>query len=188
MKNLLIFDCFGVVCSEIAPVWFGQHFEPEEAKRLKSLYFARADRGDTDIETLIERLAVGLGFDAEDIRREWGEVFSLNHPLLDKIRLLRREHHVALLSNAPEGLVERIFDHFGLWEQFDRVFISSHYHMAKPDREFYGLCLNAFDGQYDRAFMIDDNLANLDGLEPIGITPIHFTSNEALFAQLEQEL
>lgn len=187
MKNLLIFDCFGVICSEIAPVWFGRHFEAEEAKRLKAHYFAGADRGDRDIETLIERLAEGLGFSADDIRREWGEIFSLNRPLLDYIQTLRMEHHVALLSNAPEGLVEKIFDHFGLWDQFDRVFISSHYRMAKPDRAFYQLCLDAFAGKYDRAFMIDDNTINLEGLEEIEIMPIHFTSNEALFDRLEQE-
>lgn len=188
MKNLFIFDCFGVICSEIAPVWFGRHFEAGEAKRLKAHYFACADRGDTDIETLIERLAQGLGFDAGDIRREWGEIFSLNRPLLEYIHTLRKAHHVALLSNAPEGLVERIFDHFDLWKKFDRVFISSHYRMAKPERAFYQLCLDAFRGQYDRAFMIDDNLVNLDGLEEIAITPIRFTSNQALFARLEQKL
>lgn len=186
MKNLIIFDCFGVICSEIAPVWFGRHFEENEAKRLKALYFAGADRGNTDIETLIERLADGLGFDAEDIRREWGEIFSLNWELLEYIGTLRKAHHVVLLSNAPEGLVERIFDHFGLWDRFDRVFISCHYHMAKPDRELYQLCLNDFN--YERAFMIDDNPVNLDGLEKLGITPICFTSNQALFARLEQAL
>ena len=183
MKDLLIFDCFGVICSEIAPVWFGRHFEAEEAKRLKAHYFAGADRGDTDIETLIERLAQGLSFDANDIRREWGETFCLNRPLLETIQTLRQENHVALLSNAPQGLVERIFDRFELWDRFDRVFISSHYRMAKPDREFYQLCLDAFS--YDRAFMIDDNPANLDGLEQIGIKPIHFTSNAALLQELK---
>ena len=188
MKNLLIFDCFGVICSEIAPVWFGRHFEAGEAMRLKALYFAGADRGDTDIETLIERLADGLGFEAEDIRREWGEIFSLNRPLLDYIQVLRRTHHVALLSNAPEGLVEQIFDYFDLWDQFDRVFISSHYRMAKPDRAFYQICLDAFRGEYDSAFMIGDNVSNLEGLEELSITPIHFTSNQVLFARLEQEI
>ena len=186
MNDLIIFDCFGVICSEIAPVWFRRHFEVAEAKHLKEKFFAGADRGDMDIETLIDRLAEEAGFDSDDIRREWGEIFSLNRPLLDHIQTLRRSHHVALLSNASIGLVEGIFDHFDLWSYFDRVFISSHYRMAKPDREFYQLCLDAFT--YDRAFMIDDNMMNLDGLEQIGITPILFTSNEALFAQLKKEL
>lgn len=188
MKHLFIFDCFGVICSEIAPVWFARHFEAEEAKRLKAHYFAGADRGTVDLDTLVTRLAQGLGFDAEEIRREWGEIFSLNRTLLDYIRTLREKHYVALLSNAPEGLVERIFDHFDLWKQFDRVFISSHYRMAKPDRAFYLLCTDALRGSYDRAFMIDDNLANLNGLEEISITPIHFTTNEAFFEKMREVL
>lgn len=97
MKHLLIFDCFGVICSEIAPVWFARHFEETEAKRLKTQFFAGADRGDTDIETLIQRLADGLGFAADDIRREWGEIFRLNRDLLDTVQVLRRAHHAALL-------------------------------------------------------------------------------------------
>lgn len=188
MKNLIIFDCFGVICSEIAPTWFARHFEETEAKRLKAQYFSGADRGETDIDTLIARLAQGLGFSEAEIRREWGEIFSLNRPLLDYIRTLREDHHVALLSNAPVGLVERIFDHYDLEPLFDRVFISSHYRMAKPDREFYLLCTDTFRGQYDRAFMIDDNMTNLEGLEEISITPIRFTSNEEMFTQLEREL
>lgn len=185
MKDLIIFDCFGVICSEIAPVWFARHFEASEAKRLKAQYFSGADRGDTDIDTLIDRLAQGLGFRSADIRREWGEIFSLNRELLNYISTLRTTQHVALLSNAPEGLVERIFDHFELWDCFDRVFISSHYRMAKPDHAFYQLCLDAFAGQYDRAFMIDDNMINLAGLEDMGIIPIHFTSNIALMQELK---
>lgn len=188
MKHLIIFDCFGVLCSEIAPVWFARHYEEEEAKRLKSLYFAGADRGEVDLETLITRLARELGFPADQIRREWGEIFTLNQPLLDYIASLRSKHHLALLSNAPLGLVEQIFAHFGLDALFDRVFISSHYRMAKPDRAFYLLCTDAFAGKFDKAFMIDDNPANLCGLEEIGITPVLFTGNEAFFDRMKEVL
>ena len=186
MKPLLIFDCFGVICTEIAPIWFAKHFAPDEAKQLKARYFSGADRGDVDLPALITRLSQGLGFSEEQIRREWGEGFALNEPLLEKLRTLRKTCHLALLSNAPKGLVEGIFDHYGLWELFDRVFISSHYHMAKPDQAFYRLCTDAFRGSYDKAFMIDDNMGNLEGLEEQSITPILFTDNEALWKELEE--
>lgn len=188
MKHLLIFDCFGVLCSEIAPVWFARHFEAEEARRLKVLYFSGADRGDTDLDTLIAQLSQGLGFSQDQIRQEWADIFTLNLPLVEYIRSLRNTHHLALLSNAPKGLVEQIFDHYRLYELFDQVFISSHYAMAKPDRAFYLLCTAAFAGQYDRAFMIDDNQANLCGLEELGITPIHFTANASFFDTMKEVL
>jgi hypothetical protein len=47
MKNkLVIFDCFGVIFDEIAPVFFRRHFDEETAKVLKDKYFIPADMGE----------------------------------------------------------------------------------------------------------------------------------------------
>ena len=187
-KKLVIFDCFGVICSSVAARWFARNFPPEEAARLKEKYFDGADRGDVDLATVIRQMARDLNIPEAQLHRQLGEGFTLNRPLLEKIRQLRKTCHVALLSNAPRGSVEGIFDHFDLWDHFDRVFISSHYRMVKPDREFYLLCLDAFRGSYDVAYMIDDTLCNLENLEQIGIQPIHFTDNETLFERLKDLL
>ena len=186
MKYLFIFDCFGVICSEIAPIWLGRHFEEHLVPEIKERFFADADQGKGDLDTLIKGLAQELGFSEEEIRREWAEIFSLNVELVEYIKTLHKEHYLALLSNAPKGLVERIFDHYRLESLFDQIFISSHYYMAKPNPEFYQKCIDAFPKDYDRAFMIDDNLRNLQGLEELSITPIHYLTNDRLFSEIER--
>ena len=36
MKKLYIFDCFGVICGEIAPIWFANRYGEEQANILKT--------------------------------------------------------------------------------------------------------------------------------------------------------
>ena len=75
MKNLIIFDCFGVLTSELAPVWFGKRFEPQQAKELKERYFGNADLGGKTINELMDDLARGLNIDRAVIIREFTEIF-----------------------------------------------------------------------------------------------------------------
>ena len=35
-KKLIVFDFFGVISSEIAPVWLRKYFNEEDAKRIKA--------------------------------------------------------------------------------------------------------------------------------------------------------
>lgn len=188
MKHLIIFDCFGVICSEIAPIWLGKHFAGNLAVEIKERYFTDADRGLVDLDTLIHNMALDLGFREEDIRREWAEIFTLNVDLVEYIKSLKGKHYLALLSNAPKGLVEKIFAHYSLDVLFDHIFISSHYRMAKPDPCFYRLCVDAFNKDYEKVIMIDDNLRNLQGLESLSIVPVHYSTNEQLYSEMEELL
>ena len=185
-NTLIIFDCFGVVTSEIAPVWFATRFPPEEAARIKDQYFHGADRGTKTIGALLDEMSEGLSLPKETIISEWKAIFSINTELLEIIKELSAEYHIALLSNAPRGIVEAIFVTYELYPLFDKVFISSHYCMAKPDREFYEVCVNSFAAM-EKIYMIDDNISNLIDLETLGIKPHLFTSNEELLLYLREE-
>ena len=37
--KVIIFDFFGVICSEIAPPWFNKHFWGRKKEGLKDFYF-----------------------------------------------------------------------------------------------------------------------------------------------------
>ena len=46
MKNrLIIFDCFGVIFEEVAPVFLRRHLPPEKADKIKDKLFIPADLG-----------------------------------------------------------------------------------------------------------------------------------------------
>ena len=185
MKNrLIIFDCFGVIFDEIAPIFFRNHFEEETAAILKEKYFVPADRGEITKEELFDRMSAELGMKKEDILSEWDTLIHLRPYMVPVIEKLGETADIALLSNAPLGFVEEIFEKNNLTRLFNRIFVSANLKMAKPDAEIYLHCVNSFNKRYDEIFMIDDNLKNLEGLPGIGITPVLFTGVEAMLEAL----
>lgn len=191
MKKLIITDCFGVVTSELAPVWFAKRFPKKQAQELKERYFGNADLGGKSILQLMDDLSNGLGIEKSVIIKEFTEIFSLNVELLRylrEIKLNRSDCDVVLLSNAPQGLVESIFEKYGLYPYFDKVFVSWRYGIAKPNKRFYRLCLEETGGDYGEIFMIDDNPKNLENLSELNITPVLYVGNNKLFAYLDGKL
>ncbi len=175
MKNkLVIFDCFGVIFDEIAPPFFRRHFDEETAKVLKDKFFIPADLGEITREELFERMSTELGMKKEDILAEWEELIRLRPYMVTEIEKIREKADVALLSNAPLGFVEGLFEKHNLTYLFDKMFISCNLKMAKPDKEIYLHCVSSFGKDYEEIYMIDDSLPNIENLHEIGIKGIHF--------------
>ena len=187
-KRLIIFDYFGVLGGELSPKWFGRHFSEEEAKILKDKYFVPADNGDYTITETFSRIANDLGFDYDLILNEFKENVSINYELFDYIKKLRKNNTVALLSNAAKGIFELFYPSVNLEETFDKVFISSNYHMQKPQFRFYNLCRDSFETDFDEVYMIDDNIKNIKELDKIKIRGIQYINNEELFKILDKFL
>lgn len=186
-KRLIIFDCFGVIFDEIAPVFFRNHFEGEIAAKLKDKYFIPADRGEITREELFELMSAELGMKKEDILSEWETLIHLRPYMVPVIEKLGETADIALLSNAPTGFVEKIFAENNLNRLFDKMFVSSALKMAKPDAEIYLHCVNAFGKKYDEIFMIDDSVKNLEHLPEIGITPVLFTDVDSMLEALGEK-
>ena len=187
-RKLIIFDCFGVIFGEIAPNFFARHFQGDEAKSLKDKYFIPADMGLISQDELFTLMAEELAMDKQTILSEWEELIKLNENMPAVIEALGRKYDIALLSNAPEGFVERLMKEYNLGHLFDKMFISSALKMAKPDPEIYRHCLCAFGKEYDEIYMIDDNLKNLEVLPDLGIKGIHFTCIENMLSDLGEAL
>ena len=181
MKNkLVIFDCFGVIFDEIAPPFFRRHFDEETAKVLKDKYFIPADLGEITREELFDRMSAELGMKKEDILREWNELIQLRPYMVEEIEKIREGADVALLSNAPLGFVEKLFEENGITHLFDKMFISCNLKMAKPDPRIYLHCISSFGKIYDEIYMVDDSLANVERLGELGIIGVHFKNAESL--------
>lgn len=175
-NQLVIFDCFGVIFGEVAPLFLRKFLPEEEADSLKEKLFVPADLGEVTYDELMSNMAQALGMTKEDMIPQWEELFVLREEIVTVIRKIREHYDVALLSNAPMGVVEGLLDKYELWELFDKTVVSCNVKMAKPDKAIYKYCISLFEKQYDKVYMIDDNLVNLEDLPSIGITPIHFSS------------
>ncbi len=181
MKNkLVIFDCFGVIFDEIAPVFFRRHFDEETARVLKDKYFIPADLGEITREELFDRMSEELGMKKEDILSEWNGLIHLRPYMVKEIEKIRERADVALLSNAPLGFVEKLFEENGITQLFDKMFVSSSLKMAKPDPKIYLHCVSSFGKIYDEIYMVDDSLPNVEKLGELGIIGVHFKNAESL--------
>ena len=178
--TLVIFDCFGVIMNEVAPVFLRNHLPDDMAGKIKEDLFGPADMGEVTYDELLTNMAKALGMTKEEIIPEWESLFILREEIVPAIKKLRSIADIALLSNAPLGVVENILDRFTLWDLFDRTIISCNVKMAKPDERIYKHCISLFDKEYDKIYMVDDNLINLEHLPSIGITPIHYRNVEDL--------
>ena len=181
-ETLVIFDCFGVIMNEVAPVFLRKHLPKDKADKIKEELFVPADMGEVTYDELLGNMAKVLGMDKAEMIPEWESMFVLREEIVPAIRKLRERADIALLSNAPLGVVEGILDRYALRDLFDETVISCNVKMAKPDERIYKYCVSLFDNQYDKIYMVDDNIVNLEHLSSIGITPVHYRNVEDLNA------
>ncbi|MBR3289266.1 MAG: hypothetical protein IKI63_00645, partial [Clostridia bacterium] len=106
--KLFVFDCFGVVCDEVAPPWLEQFFSPEEAARVKSDIVKQADFGDISEEEMFARLGALVGQSGAQAQAGWMELAVLRPGIPALLRALREKATVVMLSDAPNTFLYRV--------------------------------------------------------------------------------
>lgn len=181
MKNkLVIFDFFGVICSEIAPYVFANHFDAQTAIKKKNAHFLQADLGTITMDKLYDEIAADIGISREALIEEWNSYIIIDQKVVEFIKSLRSSYDVALISNAPLGFVEELLQRFDLAPLFDKIIVSSAVKISKPNPEIYKLCVSSLGKNYDKIYMVDDNPENLKPLDKLGITPVLFATADDL--------
>ncbi|MBQ8504257.1 MAG: HAD-IA family hydrolase [Clostridia bacterium] len=186
-NKLIIFDCFGVIFDEVAPVFLRRHLSADTVDEIKEKLFVPADMGEITYDELLINMEREIGIPKEQFLPEWEALFRIKDDTVNAIRALHKENDIALLSNAPTGVVEGLIEKYDLHDLFDKTVISCNIHMAKPDIEIYRYCVSLFNREYDEIYMIDDNLKNLEQLPSLGITPIHFENVEKMMKKLKAD-
>lgn len=184
MKSVIFFDFFGVISSEVAPIWFEKHFPADEAKRIKAELVHISDLGTITEDEMFTNIARFMGMNKDDISREWYELAVINTEVVDFIVSLKERFPIYLLSNATATFIRRVLSENGLYRLFDGVFISAEEHLAKPNPAFFAAALQRFGVKAEDAVMIDDNAENIKGAMGAGITGVVFKGVEDLKAEL----
>lgn len=174
-KNLYIFDCFGVVISNVSGLWMNKRLNAEQQEFMCKNVFRSIDTGKTSMEWMFDIICEKFGMQKETVKKEWADEEFVLTDTVDLIRKLRANGDtVALLSNASKEYVDYLFDRFDLNRYFDKIFVSSVYGCAKPDKVFYKICVKSFDEKFENIYFTDDTPGNLLDLEQFGIKPVLF--------------
>ena len=115
-------------------------------------------------------------------RARWQEMIGGPIPgMTDVVHQLKDAgYHVFGLSNWSWETLSTIIDDYPVIKELEGVVISGLEYVIKPQPEIYRLLLERYRLKADECVFIDDNLANVQGAEAVGIHGLLFTGLEML--------
>jgi putative hydrolase of the HAD superfamily len=91
---------------------------------------------------------------------------------------------VAVLSNMPADLGERIRANTDWFSAFDFVTLSYEVKSVKPEAAIYEHCLAGIGTPLKKTIFFDDKIANVKGAEMLGLNAIEFLDRDAVLQSL----
>lgn len=185
-RNILVFDFFGVICSEIAPFWLQRYFSADQAVAIKRELVTQADTGEISQQDLFSKLGALAKVEAETVHQEWWSFVKIDADVIDVIHSLPTSYRIALLTNSPSPFVRGILSKYRLESLFEILIVSSEEGLAKPNPKIYHRILGALQSSPSAAVMIDDNPHNVAGAEAIGMQGLLFQTADVLRKQISE--
>jgi putative hydrolase of the HAD superfamily len=156
----------------------------------------RLERGEVSEERFLSDLSWGLEQELghrpqlHRFREVYFEALLPNEPMLDLMRELReRGYRLAILTNNVREWEELWRAKLAVDEIFDLVVDSAWVGMRKPQPEIYELTLERLGSpQPTRCLFIDDNELNVEAARALGMTAVHFRSNEQAIPEIRDAL
>jgi len=177
---VLVFDFFGVICSEIAPFVLPKYMSKEQAVAYKSTIVRDADTGTITQDEMFRRLSVIAHVPPEELHREFWSFVKIDPEMVALLEDLRRNHRLALLTNALTPFFRQIAAKYDLERLFEIILVSSEERLAKPDPEFYRLMVEKLGVCAGDCLFIDDNPENLEAARTVGMQTLLFEGVEKL--------
>ena len=165
----VLFDCFGVVLTELGSTWMKKHnFSEERRGEWKRVAHASnlGEMSETELYRLSGRM---IGKNAGELEAEWGDMVGVNLEVVEVVRMVRGAgYKVGILSNATRMIREYLF-RFDLEKEFDGVFVSSELRVGKPDPKAYEMAADGLGVNLEECLMIDDKEKCVVGAREAGM-------------------
>ncbi|MBB5263497.1 putative hydrolase of the HAD superfamily [Catenibacillus scindens] len=185
--------------------YYGAHYSPLE---LKGAYerMSRQDAASHAVEGMVERNIGHEAFPEIQIEKVFAGLFRMKGVEADPelsvlagqfFRVLSTEYvrlydgaagllknlrdrgrKVILLSNAQRIFTEYEMKALGIWDLFDRIFISSDYGVKKPDIRFYKKMMEVCRIAPEESIMVgNDGICDIHGAKAAGLSTLYLRSN-----------
>lgn len=186
MYKAIIFDFYGVICSEIGSPWYKKRFTKEKADELKEKFDKPSNLGLISDEKFFSQIGAAAGLSGAEARKEWVDAIVINEPLVSFIRELKEKYKIAVCSNTQRELFRRILAENNLESLFDVIISSAEIGKLKPDPAIFEHTLNELGITPQEAIFVDDREENVSAAHHIGITGLTYTDLEAFLKDIDR--
>ncbi|GAA0576394.1 HAD family hydrolase [Rhizomicrobium electricum] len=176
----IVFDFFGVICSEITPFVLPRYMSAEAAVAYKASVVERADLGEIDLAEVLDHLSALTGAVPAALEAEFWACVKIDPEVVALIERLKTRYRTALLSNAMRPFLRQILEKHDLPRLFDEMVISCEEHVTKPNPAIYRLMTGRLGLAPSECFFTDDNPANVRAARGVGMQAAQFTGVETL--------
>jgi putative hydrolase of the HAD superfamily len=192
MIKLILFD-WGDVCGLCNLELFNtllkkEGYSAEVAKKhfdeLKPMF----DRAAVSEEEYWRKLAEKLKFRGnwQVLAQSNQKILTVNWPLMDYIKELKKKARIALLSNADKTSIARIKSEINLADYFEKAYFSSEWLTGKLEKRVINKILQDFNVQPQEIIFIDDFPGNIEKAKAAGMQTILFVNLDDLKSQLDK--
>ena len=197
MIKLIIFDIGGILQEEPSNTTMYKDIAQflgiteEEFHNVRKPYWHLATTGDISLKQLYEKVLKKLNknLKAEDVVKkhleEYAKIEKVRNPeIIRIIEDLKINYEVVALTNTEQEMGEYNRGH-GLFQFFEKAFLSTELHMKKPDAVIFQKVLEECNVNADEALFIDDKEENTEGARELGIPCILYENPKQLKKMLE---
>lgn len=174
----IIFDFFGVICTNVAGRWFKEYLPRSDADFVHETMF-RADLGHESENETFAKLAQASGV-SHDVRERWLKDAVIDKELVEMIRKLKGSYKTAVCTNAPAEFFREVARENNLEDAFDVIVVSSEVGMVKPENDIFHLVCERLGIAPEEAVFIDDTERNVRAAEALGMQGVVFSSRSQL--------
>lgn len=184
---LIVFDCFGVIFGRVSEDWLKIHLGNERGTWFQDVILKKGDEGIMTYDEIVEMLSKETKIDKNAIKEEWLKKAVPNLELIDFIKKNKDQYHIVMLSNATLEFINQIFDeNYNVRPLFERIMISASEHMSKPDKRFFELIIKESGENFDKVFMIDDNIKNIKAAESVGMIGLVYKDYPSFIKEIQE--
>src|SRR3989338_2308784 len=197
MIKLIIFDIGGILQEEPTNTAMYKNIaaylgiSEEEYHEARKPHWHLATTGEISLKQLYEKVLKkqNKNLKAEDVVKrhleEYAKIEEVRNPeIIRIIEDLKINYEVVALTNTEQEMGEYNREH-GLFQFFEKAFLSTELHMKKPDAHIFQKVLEECNVSADEALFIDDKEENTEGARELGIPCILYENPKQLKKMLE---
>lgn len=168
-----------------------EHIEAILDATVRSKAWVELDRGVIPEEEVIADMRKKV---PQDVQAEFDRFFAEGRPDLVEVypyvhewihHFRERGYKIYLLSNYPVSFFELHSSSFTFLPLADGRVVSGYVRMIKPDAEIYYHLLEKYQLQAEECIFIDDNAANIEAANALGIHGVQFLNYEDASRKVE---